>query len=354
MQAHAMVDGTTSKSFAEECKHLCESEDRVTGVKSHQKYNKREADAPLKCRCYYLHEPDDVLYTNLNMKVAGLPNMGKHSGLGAMYNIRTDPDLGLGKAALRRMPCACDGCISQLNSPWEPGVPAKDQKRYKTSNNCKFREVFVGFNDWMIVDLMPGQDADEEQIEEMQEVVLQGIAMRMADGIEVGNIVAFMTDDPDADGYYVAEVIEGVHTLQEDLELNEYDPPVVVLAGKLVCRGKYWSKLAGTRRFYYPDPSEATTLIRLKHVVDTCIDMDEISDDNPLPNNYRNKTRVKNMGAKSVSSDSHEFIMDEISKRELLEHDERIEANEEEEEYESVMEDEESHEDVSGDDSNDD
>jgi hypothetical protein len=60
------------------------------------------------------------------------------------------------------------------------------------------------------------------------------------------------------------------------------------------------------------------------------------------------------MGTKSVSSDSHEFIMDEISKHKLLEHNERIEVNEEEEEYELVMEDEESHKDVSGDDSNDD
>jgi hypothetical protein len=99
----------------------------------------------------------------------------------------------------------------------------------------------------MIIDLMPGQDVDKEQIKEMQEVVLQGITMQMADFIEVGNIVAFMTDDLDADGYYIAEVIKGVHMLQEDLELNEYNPPVVVPVGELVCHGKYWSKLAGTR-----------------------------------------------------------------------------------------------------------
>jgi hypothetical protein len=40
MQAHAMINGTESKSLAEECKRLCEAKERVSGVKSHRKYNK--------------------------------------------------------------------------------------------------------------------------------------------------------------------------------------------------------------------------------------------------------------------------------------------------------------------------
>ena len=42
----------------------------------------------------------------------------KHSGSNAIYNVRTDPDLGFGKAAVRRIPCACDACLKQLEEPW--------------------------------------------------------------------------------------------------------------------------------------------------------------------------------------------------------------------------------------------
>ena len=54
--------------------------------------------------------------------------------------------------------------------------------------------------------------------------------MWKAEEIKVGNIAAFMTEDLDTDEYYIAEVDEGVHTLQEDLELNDYDPLVVIAA----------------------------------------------------------------------------------------------------------------------------
>jgi len=39
-------------------------------------------------------------------------------GISAMYNFRADPDLGIGKIAIRRIYCACDGCMDQLNSVW--------------------------------------------------------------------------------------------------------------------------------------------------------------------------------------------------------------------------------------------
>ena len=36
---------------------------------------------------------------------------GKRNGILFMYNIRCDPDLGVGKATVRRIPCACNFCI---------------------------------------------------------------------------------------------------------------------------------------------------------------------------------------------------------------------------------------------------
>ena len=33
------------------------------------------------------------------------------------YNIRYDPDLDKGFCAMRRIPCACTGCVEQLSKP---------------------------------------------------------------------------------------------------------------------------------------------------------------------------------------------------------------------------------------------
>ena len=51
---------------------------------------------------------------------------GKLMGISAMYNFRVDPDLGIGKIDIRRIPCACDGCLEQLTSVWEKGTTDKE------------------------------------------------------------------------------------------------------------------------------------------------------------------------------------------------------------------------------------
>ena len=55
---------------------------------------------------------------------------GQFNGLRAHYNIRTDPDLGVGWAALRRVACGCGPCKEQLKLPWVPRVHNSAQPRY--------------------------------------------------------------------------------------------------------------------------------------------------------------------------------------------------------------------------------
>ena len=49
-------------------------------------------------------------------KVVGLDN-GKYIGISSMYNFRCNLDLGIGKAACRRILCACLTCLEILNLP---------------------------------------------------------------------------------------------------------------------------------------------------------------------------------------------------------------------------------------------
>ena len=48
--------------------------------------------------------------------------IGKLMGISAMYNFREDPELGIGKIAMRKIPFTCDGCLEQLNLVWETGT----------------------------------------------------------------------------------------------------------------------------------------------------------------------------------------------------------------------------------------
>ena len=59
---------------------------------------------------------------------------GKLMGISAMYNFRSDPDIGIKKIDIRRILCACNGCLEQLNSVWKTGTIDKEQRGYKTSN----------------------------------------------------------------------------------------------------------------------------------------------------------------------------------------------------------------------------
>ena len=79
---------------------------------------------------------------------------GNRNGISAMYNIRCDPDLGVGKAAVRRIPCACLFCIEQLNLPWDKNKEDTNQRRYGINKECLNWNIFEGLNDWNIITLV--------------------------------------------------------------------------------------------------------------------------------------------------------------------------------------------------------
>ena len=160
MSSATMIKGA-EKSFAKECLRLCSNPNRKTGVKSEKKSAKREANAKLKERFYHLQEYDEVKYNNKQVALEGFKN-GPREGISSMYNIRADPDLGFGKAAIRRIPCACNTCVAQLSIPWVPGKSATEQDRYKVNKHCKYWSIFEGTNDWNIItckEVMKGPDS---------------------------------------------------------------------------------------------------------------------------------------------------------------------------------------------------
>jgi hypothetical protein len=116
---------------------------RINGIKSEGMRASREGKAKMEQNTYDCYTMDDV-DTIPNYKIE-FPK-GKFNGLRAYYNIRTDPDLGLGFAALRRAACGCDACKQQFKMPWLPRINMHEQPRYATNEECVLWGSYEGAN----------------------------------------------------------------------------------------------------------------------------------------------------------------------------------------------------------------
>ena len=351
MAAHSMI-GDAKMSLADEAKRLCEDPKRVSGVKAEGgKRQKREAAAKMQQRIYHVQDPKDVKYTKTNRTAVGF-EAGEHNGLLAHYSLHVSPELGLGYAALRRIPCACDACLRQLELEWQVGVAPEKQPRFASSTKCKFWPIFEdgagkpGLNDWRIVKLVPNKKSAPEEEEEAFAEVLAGKTARIAEQIEIGNFGAFATLDEDADGYYLIKFTSKPYTLQAAVELKMYDPPIRIETGELVCDAEYFNKVPGASLWYTATAAQdAVTVVRVQQVVAADLKPAAISEENKLPigMSKKNKADATKKKAVKISAEEHEVILDEICRREELEHEEEAPESEDEgedEDKESSDEDE--------------
>jgi hypothetical protein len=94
-------------SPAAECICLLSDPTRLNGIKSEGMQTKQEGKALVERNTFKSYTMDDVSPIP-NFKIAFAK--GKFNGLRAYYNLRTDPDLGLGFAALWHVACGCQPC----------------------------------------------------------------------------------------------------------------------------------------------------------------------------------------------------------------------------------------------------
>ena len=132
-----------------------------------------------------------VEYQNIKMNTIKLPTSNQqHGGSSAMYNIRTDPQLGYGKAALRRIPCACPSCINQLSLPWDALKQYTDQPRYAQNMNCVHWSIFEGENDWQIVTINFTNSMNDDDYEHFAETVFEEYSQVVRETITPGSFGA--------------------------------------------------------------------------------------------------------------------------------------------------------------------
>lgn len=153
-------------------------------------------------------------------------------------------------------------------------------------------------------------------------MILDAIAETNLPEIQQSNYGTFATQDPEADGYYVVQWTSLPYVLEEERELGEFDPPIVLQPGELVCDATYFNRVPRAARWY--TPSEMKTVVRLRQVLKTDLILGPVSDKNKLPNTCQ-KTAARRLGAVKVASTDHDSMLDEIARRAMIDHEENWE-----------------------------
>ena len=135
-------------------------------------------------------------------------------GVRSMYHIYASHEMGLGRIALRRIPCHCAACRRQMNLEWDNRIlHVHQQPRFADVPDCRFRQVLSGRNKWHFAKLKQRSAGHKDFHEFMdddanvlREELRDMIGKKMILTIEAGKFGAVICDDEDEEhGYYVVE-----------------------------------------------------------------------------------------------------------------------------------------------------
>jgi hypothetical protein len=131
-----------------------------------------------------------------------------------------------------------------------------------------------------------------------------------------GRIGAVGTTDKKAMGYYLIKWLSEPYTLQEDTEGMSGMIPI----GSMVVDGLYFNRLQ--KAPLWNTPSGDTTVVEVKYVLQTGLQLQPISTTNALPKNAFARVEAMRKKAIKVSPLDHEAIMEKATKHDRLEYEE--------------------------------
>ena len=231
--------------------------------------------------------------------------------------------------------------MARLNKPWVVGIPKEEQPRYAVSDDCEYYDIFEDTNKWKFVNVKVSNkqsDVIDEELE-MNQHVLECIASTMAQKIVIDGFGALPTTDPDYNGYYIVQFKSDPYTLQDDHQLDSGD---FILKGELVVNLVYYNKVPNTTMWH--TPSNIPTVVCLQQVIiPNNFSLKQAAHENELPRRLNSRIRLDayQKQACNVSEQFHSEIMEEDSRRTVLDYIEEDDRNwsiEDEEEHNSDYE----------------
>ena len=310
-------------SFADECARICAMENRRCGVLTGSNYNARSKTAKLTERFYHVHNDKKYIsFINPKATHGWLTYEGSKVGIRYHYNFRADHKLPIGQVAARRIPCACDACIEQLEQPWLPKVPFHKQPRYKGGNTkCIYWNIFQGVNDWLLIKISDKQDSDSTIDHTLVENTLECNTAKVAEEVVIDGYGALATNDNNVKvGYYILQWKSLPYILSEDTLITTFKPPMMLRKGDMVCDGVYLNDVHNCKFIYtHGDEISLQTTVRLQHVVEANIHMTPINGKEDLPSRFNKVYRsIKNKDAVLLPEETHESILEEIERKNNL------------------------------------
>jgi hypothetical protein len=218
--------------------------------------------------------------------------------------------LGVGRAALRRIPCSCHACRVQLDEPWAPKSLVEEQRRYKENVDCRYWPIFKGLDDWLIVDLPPSAGTDMDGVQEAYCDVIERMCDVMSRQIKIA------TEDMETQAYYlVCRETVAYCFGPADKESTSDNPQIE--AGALVVRGEYHSLLKGAPFWYCPPrpDDDESVLVRVQTVLSADVELHPFEEGihEPPPNKQR---AIERESASRVLEVDHLDLFEEIVRRE--------------------------------------
>jgi hypothetical protein len=111
------------------------------------------------------------------------------------YHVYCCPELGTGRVALRRIPCACVACDNTIRLPWVVRVPPEDQPRFKTVTDCVYRKILGVRNEWDVIRLeVDHTRANMDNVDAAREEVLVSLTSNIAANVIIKGYGAIVTE----------------------------------------------------------------------------------------------------------------------------------------------------------------
>ena len=146
---------------------------------------------------------------------------------------------------MRRIACACYGCIEQLSKPWLPKLEKTQQPHYAIEpETCKYSSILRGYNKWYIAKFnLKKETTNPNEMKIKDELVLQCMTQAAADKIEYITMGEIQTSDYNTHGYYIVKWTGNAYTLQEKCKCHAFNSPVIIPEGELVCPAKFMTPM---------------------------------------------------------------------------------------------------------------
>ena len=113
---------------------------------------------------------------------------GTNMGLCAHHNFVANPEVAGYSVMVRHIPCLCPGCLQRFKK--------HVSERYANPcDDCKYWEIYQGWNDWRKVNFPKGKDCDMDDVVGGKQWTLNKMGERMAEKITIGKYGAYLVDD---------------------------------------------------------------------------------------------------------------------------------------------------------------